>query len=78
MVTAGGLIFCGGTRDQKIRAFDSATGAELWSHRLPFGGYAPPTSYEVEGRQYIIIPATGGGKLGGPTGDTWVAFALPE
>ena len=78
MATAGGLIFCGGTRDQKIRAFDSATGAELWSHRLPFGGYAPPTSYEVEGRQYIIIPATGGGKLGGPTGDTWVAFALPD
>jgi quinoprotein glucose dehydrogenase len=76
-VTAGGLVFCAGTRDLKIRAFDKANGAELWSYRLPFGGFAPPAVYQVNGRQYVVIAATGGGKLGGPTGDTYVAFSLP-
>lgn len=76
--TAGGLVFCAGTRDHKIRAFDAATGKELWEHKLPFGGYAPPASYSVNGRQYIVIPATSGGKLGGEMGDAYVAFALPK
>lgn len=76
MVTAGGLVFCSGTRDNMIRAFDSSTGAELWSRKLPLHGTAPPATYMVNGRQYIVIAATGGGKLGGPTGDSWVAFAL--
>ncbi len=78
MVTAGGLVFASGTRDQKIRAFDADTGAELWSRQLPLHGTAPPASYEVGGRQFIVLPVTGGGKLGGPTGDTWMAFALPK
>ena len=78
MVTAGGLVFCSGTRDNKIRAFDSENGTELWSADLPLHGTAPPATYEVGGRQYVVIAATGGGKLGGPTGDAWVAFALPE
>ncbi len=77
-VTAGGLVFCSGTRDNKIRAFDAKTGADLWQHELPFTGSAPPTSYEVNGRQFIVIPATGGGKLATPTGDAFVAFALPN
>ncbi len=78
IVTAGGLVFCGGTRDIKFRAFDKTTGAELWSAALPWGGFAPPMTYEVKGRQYVVIPATGGGKLGGPMGDAYVAFALPK
>ena len=77
-VTAGGLVFVSGTRDKKIRAFDADTGAELWSHQLELHGTAPPASYEVAGRQFIVLPATGGGKLGGPAGDEWVAFALPR
>ncbi len=77
MVTAGGLVIAGGTRDKKIRAFDADTGAELWSHQLPLHCTAPPASYEVNGRQFIVVPVTGGGKLGGPTGDTWMAFSLP-
>jgi quinoprotein glucose dehydrogenase len=77
-VTAGGLVFCAGTRDNKIRAFDAGTGAELWQHALPFTGSAPPASYELNGRQYIVVPATGGGKLETPTGDAYVAFALPR
>ena len=78
IATAGGLVFCAGTRDQKIRAFDAETGAELWSHALPFTVSAPPASYEINGRQFIVIPATGGGKLETPTGDAYVAFALPQ
>ena len=77
IVTAGGLVFCGGTRDIKIRAFDKSTGDELWSSPLPFGGFAPPATYQVNGKQYVIISATGGGKLDTPTGDAYVAFALP-
>ncbi len=75
--SAGGLVFCGETADLKIRAFDSLTGEERWAARLPFGGYAPPASYEANGRQYVVIAASGGGKLGGELGDAYVAFALP-
>ncbi|MDB6055756.1 MAG: Pyrrolo-quinoline quinone, partial [Verrucomicrobiales bacterium] len=78
IVTAGGLVFCAGTRDSKFRAFDSQTGAELWSAKLPWVGCAPPSTYQVNGRQYLVIAAAGGGKLGTPTGDAYVAFALPE
>jgi quinoprotein glucose dehydrogenase len=76
-VTAGGLVFCAGTADQMIRAFDADTGAELWKARLPWGGYAAPAVYEANGREFVVITATGGGKVGGPTGDAYVAFALP-
>jgi hypothetical protein len=75
--TAGGLIFCAGTCDSKMRAFDKDTGAELWSAKLPWTGTAPPATYEVNGRQFVVIAATGGGKLGMPTSDAYVAFALP-
>lgn len=78
MVTAGGLVFCAGTRDLKIGAFDKDSGKELWQYKLPFGGYAPPATYEVNGRQYVVIAATSGGKLGGEVGDAYVAFALPK
>lgn len=78
IVTAGGLVFCAGTRDSKIRAFDKETGQELWSAKLPWVGSAPPATYEVHGRQFVVIAATGGGKLGTPTGDAYVAFALPR
>ncbi|PYI79640.1 MAG: pyrrolo-quinoline quinone, partial [Verrucomicrobia bacterium] len=78
IVTGGGVVFCAGTRDGKIRAFDKETGKELWEHKLPWGGYATPATYEVKGRQFLVIAATGGGKLAGPTGDAYVAFALPR
>ena len=77
-VTAGGLVFCAGTRDLKIRAFDKESGAELWAAKLPYGGFAPPATYQVRGQQFVVIAATGGGKLGGPKGDAYVAFALPR
>jgi len=78
IVTAGGLVFVGATRDERFRAFDKDTGKILWETKLPFGGFAIPSTYSVGGKQYVIIPATGGGKLGTPTGDAYVAFALPD
>lgn len=77
IVTAGGLVFIGGTMDEKFRAFDKATGKLLWEYRLPAGGYATPCTYAVNGRQYVVIAAGGGGKLGTKSGDAFVAFALP-
>jgi quinoprotein glucose dehydrogenase len=77
LVTAGGLVFIAAARDAKLRAFDKATGALLWEGALPAGGYATPSTYAVDGRQYVVI-AAGGGKMGTPASDSYVAFALPR
>ena len=77
LVTAGGLVFIGASKDEMFRAFDSGTGRELWRIQLPAGGYAIPATYEVDGRQYVVI-ACGGGKMGTKSGDAYVAFALPK
>ncbi len=77
VVTAGGVLFIGATKDEKFRAFDAKTGEKIWETTLPAGGYATPATYSVNGRQYVVI-ACGGGKLGTKSGDTYVAFALPE
>jgi quinoprotein glucose dehydrogenase len=77
IVTAGGLVFIGATRDEKFRAFDKQTGKLLWETGLPAGGYATPSTYEVNGKQYVVI-AAGGGKMGTKSGDTYIAFALPD
>jgi quinoprotein glucose dehydrogenase len=76
LITAGGVLFIGATRDEMFRAFDRRTGRELWKFKLPAAGYATPATYEVGGRQYVVI-ACGGGKLGTKSGDSYVAFALP-
>ena len=78
IVTAGGLVFVAGTPDNKIRAFNKATGEEVWEHELPFGGFAAPSTYEVSGKQYLSIPATGGSLLQTPHGDAYVSFFLDE
>ncbi len=77
IVTAGGLVFVGGTKDEKFRAFDKTTGKLLWETALPAAGYATPTTYEVKGKQFVVIAAGGGGKLATKAGDEFVAFALP-
>jgi quinoprotein glucose dehydrogenase len=78
VVTAGGLIFIGGTKDERFRAYDKATGELLWEYQLPAGGYATPSVYAVDGRQYVVIAAGGGGKIGTKAGDAYIAFALPD
>lgn len=77
ILTAGGLIFIGASKDEKFRAFDRETGATVWETQLPAGGYATPATYSVGGRQYVVI-AAGGGKMGTKSGDAYIAFALPE
>jgi quinoprotein glucose dehydrogenase len=77
IVTAGGLVFIGGTKDEKFHAFDKSTGKLLWEESLPAGGYATPCTYSVNGKQYVAIAAGGGGKLKTKAGDSFVAFALP-
>jgi len=76
VLTAGGLIFIGASKDEHFRAFDQATGRLLWKAKLPAGGYATPSTYLADGRQFVVI-ACGGGKMGTPSGDAHVAFALP-
>lgn len=78
VLTAGEVVFIAATADEKIRAFDQRSGDLLWEHQLPAGGYATPSTYEIDGTQYVVIVAGGGGKPGTPPGDAVVAFALPE
>lgn len=75
-VTAGGLLFIAATKDQQFRAIDRQTGKILWQVALPAAGYASPSVYAVNGKQYVVI-ACGGGKLRTKSGDRYLAFALP-
>jgi glucose dehydrogenase len=77
VATAGGVIFVAATADEKIRAFEKSSGRVLWEHQLPAGGYATPSLYMIEGRQYVVIAAGGSGKNGTKSGDSIIAFALP-
>jgi quinoprotein glucose dehydrogenase len=66
-VTAGGLVFVGGTRDRRFRAFDASTGEQLWETVLDANANANPMIYlGNDGRQYVAVVA----------GDTLVSFAL--
>jgi quinoprotein glucose dehydrogenase len=78
IVTENGLLFIAATTyDNRIRAFDKRSGRLLWSAALPAAGNATPSTYVVNGVQYLVI-ACGGGKNGAPSGGTYVAFALPR
>jgi glucose dehydrogenase len=79
VVTAGGLLFIGATSyDKKMHAYDKSTGKLLWEATLPFAGNATPATYEVNGRQYVVIAAGGGRPRGNLAGGIYVAFALPR
>ena len=66
------------TADEKIRAFERHSGRVLWEFQLPAGGYATPSVYLKDGKQYVAIAAGGSGKNGTKAGDSIIAFALPE
>ena len=78
IATASGLVFIGATPDPYLRAFDTATGRELWKGSLPAGGKATPMTYRARagGPQIVVIAAGGSGGAWGK-GDELVAFALP-
>ena len=75
VVTSSGLLFIAATKDGMFRAYNKKTGKLLFETKLPAAGFATPTTYQVNGKQYIVI-ACGGTKLGTPKGDSYVAFAL--
>ena len=80
ITTAGGVTFIAATLDDYLRAFDTATGRELWRGRLPAGGQATPMAYvsPASGRQFVVVAAGGHGFLGSTPGDYVVAYALGE
>ncbi|WP_312311366.1 glucose/quinate/shikimate family membrane-bound PQQ-dependent dehydrogenase [Atlantibacter sp.] len=76
--TAGNVLFIGATADNYLRAYNMTNGKKLWEGRLPAGGQATPMTYEVNGKQYVVISAGGHGSFGTKMGDYIVAFALPD
>ena len=80
VVTAGGVLFIGATVvDKKMRAYNKLTGRLLWEAPLPFSANATPITYEVHGRQYVVIAAGGQRDPSTPGGGgVYVAFALPQ
>lgn len=76
LVTAGGVFFIGATMDRQFRAFDAATGKQLWRYRLPVDATATPMTYRYHGRQYVVINAGGHAMFGRGFGDYLYAFAL--
>ena len=75
IVTAGGLVFIGGSRDRKFQAFDKATGKLLWETILPGFASSTPCTYKSNGKQYIAVSVAGNKES--PAGSI-MAFALPE
>ena len=84
IVTQAGIVF-GAGRDNQIRAWDSDTGKQLWSSRFGGNFVGSPVMYEMDGRQYLLVPAAataGGGRGAAPAPGAaaplgWVAYALP-
>jgi quinoprotein glucose dehydrogenase len=79
VVTAGGLVFIAATiHDRKFRAFDKATGKLLWETVMPSSGVATPATYQIGGKQYVVVTAAGGKSKTGGTDAVYVAYALPD
>ncbi len=77
IITGGGLIFAAGTLDSAIRAFDVATGKELWKGDLPTSARSMPMTFRgPDGKQYVVISAGGHGLPFAPLGDYVIAFTL--
>ncbi len=78
VVTGGGLVFIGAAMDERFHAYDKETGDLLWEFQMEAGGYATPSTYQVDGKQYLVIAAGGGGKPGTKPGDKYYCFSLPQ
>jgi quinoprotein glucose dehydrogenase len=78
IVTAGGVTFIGATDDSRIRAFDTRTGAELWTFKLPASNYGTPITYRGKsGKQFVAAVGTGGFAGSPVESDAVTAFSLP-
>ncbi|WP_448501222.1 pyrroloquinoline quinone-dependent dehydrogenase [Sphingomonas sp.] len=78
VATAGGVLFIAATMDRYLRAFDMASGRELWKDRLPGGSQTTPMTYTVKGRQYVVVASGQHMWFGTPRSDEIVAYALPS
>jgi quinoprotein glucose dehydrogenase len=78
LITGGGLVFVAATMDDRIRAFRSDNGEELWAVDLPASAQSSPMTYAIGGRQYVVLTAGGHGMMGTKKGDYVIAFALPQ
>jgi quinoprotein glucose dehydrogenase len=79
ITTAGGVTFIAATDDSRLRAYDTRTGKELWTYKLPASAHTNPITFSVGGRQYVAIVSTGGSFLGTPIeSDQLTVFALPK
>ena len=85
IVTESGLVF-GAGRDNQIRAWDSENGKQLWSSRFGGNFIGSPAMYEMDGRNYLLVPAASTAPTGRGTGPAtppagtpmgWVAYSLP-
>ncbi len=65
LATGGGLVFTGGTSDRKFHAFDASTGRLLWEFPMNSGVLAPPSSFALDGRQYVAVETGWGGDARG-------------
>ncbi|NQV83499.1 MAG: PQQ-binding-like beta-propeller repeat protein [Rhodospirillales bacterium] len=77
MSTAGGLLFTGEGNGQ-FKAYDSATGNVLWNFQAGAGVNAPPASYTVDGKQYVVVGAGGNVQLNYKRGNNIIAFTLAD
>jgi alcohol dehydrogenase (cytochrome c) len=85
LTTAGGLVFAGAP-EGIFHALDAETGEHLWQFQCGSGHHSSPTTYSVDGRQYVAVPVGWGawvegflpGLMGGPHGSGIFGFALPE
>ena len=77
LATAGGLAFTG-EGNGLFKAYDSATGNVLWQFQAGAGVNAPPSSYTVNGKQYIVVGAGGNVQLNYKRGNNIIAFTLAD
>lgn len=77
VLTRSGVFFIASTMDRSFRAFEAASGRQLWRAKLPADGMATPMSYEVGGRQFVVLAAGGHYMFANrPHGDTLIGYAL--
>jgi quinoprotein glucose dehydrogenase len=76
IVTRGGLVITAAVREPVLRAFDKRTGSLVWTGKLPVPAQSTPMTYELDGKQYVVVAAGGHGGFGTPQGDSLIAFAL--
>jgi PQQ-dependent dehydrogenase (methanol/ethanol family) len=80
ITTAGGLVFAGRTK-ASFDAWNAKTGEHVWQYKLEVGANAPPSTYQINGKQYVVVAAGGGRYLRRSpdiAADAIIAFALPD